>query len=204
MITALTPTGARPEAFAACVDQMRAQTARGCWVIVDDGPEPMPTPDLDGWFVLHVQRHPLWQPGENTQALNLLRGLDLIKDLDDPRVAIIEDDDEYAPDWLETCDRWLNDADLVGESHSLYRHRETGRETACNNERHASLCSTTVKGAGVAALAKVCKTGAKFIDLRLWADKSLTKALHKPNPRRVTGIKGWPGREGIGIGHRLK
>jgi len=200
VITALTPTGARPEAFAACVAHMRAQTIPARWVIVDDGPEAMPAPAIDGWEIVHVRPEPLWQVGHNTQARNILAGLPYCTG----RVALIEDDDAYAPDWLATCAGWLNEADLVGECLSLYRHRETGRETHCGNERHASLCSTAVKGPGVAALARACKAGPKFIDLRLWAEKGVTKALHKPAPRRVTGIKGWPGRPGIGVGHRLK
>lgn len=200
MITALTPTGARPEAFAACVEQMRAQTIPARWVIVDDGPEPMPTPQIEGWDVVHLRPEPLWQLGQNTQARNLLHGLPYCTG----RVAVIEDDDAYASDWLETCDRWLNDADLVGECLSLYRHRDTGRETHCSNKNHASLCSTAMKGDAISFFAEVCRSGPKFIDIRLWANKSITKALHKPDPRRVTGIKGWPGREGIGIGHQLR
>lgn len=200
MITALTPTGARPEAFAACVEYMRAQTVSARWVIVDDGPEPMPTPQIDGWEIVHLRPDPLWQPGQNTQARNLLHGMPYCTG----RVAVIEDDDAYSPDWLATCDRWLDSADLVGECMSLYRHRDTGRETHCSNKSHASLCSTAMKGDALSVFAEVCRSGTKFIDIRLWAAKSITKALHKPAPRRVTGIKGWPGREGIGIGHRLK
>ncbi|WP_306150738.1 glycosyltransferase family A protein [Roseovarius sp. MMSF_3281] len=197
----LTPTGARPEAFAACVNQMRSQDYQGPvqWIIVDDGPEAMPTPEIEGWEIVHIRPEPLWQPGQNTQARNILAGLPYCTD----RVAIIEDDDAYAPDWLATCDEWLNDADLVGESHSLYRHLN-GTERECNNAKHASLCSTAMKGEGVAALAKACRSGEKFIDIRLWATKGIAKALYRPEPRRVAGIKGYPGRPGIGMGHRLK
>jgi len=200
MITAITPTGARPDAFAACVEHMRAQTIPSRWVIVDDGPEPMPTPQIDKWEIVHLRPEPLWEPGQNTQARNLLHGLPYCSE----RVVVIEDDDLYAPDWLATCEGWLDDADLVGESMSLYRHIETGRETECNNEGHASLCSTAMKGEGVAAMVNACRSGEKFIDIRLWATKGIAKALHKPEPRRVTGIKGYPGRPGIGMGHRLK
>lgn len=198
MITALTPTGARPEAFAACADQMRAQTIPARWVIVDDGPEAMQTPEIDGWEIVHLRPEPLWQ-GENTQARNILAGLPYCTE----RVAIIEDDDQYAPWWLEVCDQRLDDADLVGESHSLYRHRN-GRERLMGNTGHASLCSTALnKGPALDAFRRACEQGAKGIDIRLWRDFDGSKRLYPPQPRGVVGIKGYPGRPGIGVGHRL-
>lgn len=200
MLTVLTPTGARPEAFAACVDMMAAQDYDRPvrWVIVDDGPEPMPTPTIYGWEVLHVRPFPLWKPGDNTQSRNMLFGLQFATE----RVAIVEDDDAYADWWLAKCDEWLNSHDLVGESNSIYVHKN-GNEKLCNNRKHASLCSTAVKGAGVDALRQACINGPKFIDMALWKSFTGPKALYPPSPRGVTGIKGWPGRPGIGAGHRL-
>jgi hypothetical protein len=203
MIHVMTPTGARPEAFAACVAQMRMQDCGGPvqWIIVDDGPEPMPTPQVDGWDVLHIRREPHWQPGENTLAANLLCGLSALPKA--ARVVVIEDDDQYAPWWLSRCDEWLEMADLVGESHALYRNVVTGAEKAMGNDRHASLCSTAIKGPALDALRHSAEQGALGIDLRLWRDFEGSKALYPPEPRGVTGLKCWPGRAGIGIGHRL-
>lgn len=204
MISVLTPTGARPEAFAACVDMMRAQDydhGMVRWVIVDDGPDPMETPDMPShWRVTHVMPEPSWEPGQNTLARNLLVGLE---ERSSNRVVIVEDDDMYSADWLTTCNLWLEDADLVGESHSLYRHRATGRETAMRNTEHASLCSTALKGPAIETLREVCAEGAKGIDMRLWKRFQGVKRLHAPEPRRVVGVKGWGGRPGLGVGHRL-
>lgn len=201
MLSILTPTGERSEAFSACVDMMRAQTYRRPvkWVIVDDGREAMTLPEIEGWTICQVRPEPYWAPGMNTQARNIMAGLLHVED----RVVLIEDDDEYAPWWLEKCDNWLDHADLVGESHSLYRHRDTGRETEMGNDAHASLCSTAVKGPGREALYRACGSN-KGIDMRLWRSFSGRKRLYAPNPRGVTGIKGWPGRPGIGVGHRLR
>lgn len=196
MITALTPTGARPEAFAECVRMMQAQTLRNVrWVIVDDGPEAMPVPKVNDWEVIVVRSYPLWRPGRNTQGRNILAGLAHCTD----RVAIIEDDDAYAPWWLERCDEWLNSDDLVGESHALYRHLN-GAEKQMNNARHASLCSTAVKGPMIDRLRQIAATKQTRIDMDLWKAGG---RLYEPNPRGVTGIKGYPGRPGIGVGHRL-
>lgn len=197
MLSVLTPTGARPEAFAKCVEWMLGQDYSGPvrWVIVDDGPEPEETPAIDGWQIVHVRPEPFWKPGQNTQSRNLLSGLDLCSD----RIAIVEDDDQYAPEYLSTIDRWLDDDDLVGEGGSVYRNLKTGNVKECNNTRHASLCSTAVKGGAAGWLREACESGEKFIDIRLWKNPG------KVYPHRglVTGIKGYPGRPGIGMGHSI-
>jgi hypothetical protein len=203
LITALTPTGARPEAFAACVEMMRAQTYGGPvrWVIVDDGPEPETFRRRwpQGWDVRIVRPEPLWEPGWNTLARNILAGLDHCGQ----RIVIVEDDDQYAPWWLERVSGWLDHADLVGECNSLYVVRGSGKRMLMGNKNHASLCSTALKGPAVGALRAACEGGAKGIDLRLWRAFRGAKRLYEPNPRGVTGVKGWPGRPGIGVGHRL-
>lgn len=200
MLSVLTPTGDRPDAFADCIEMMRAQDYRGPvrWVVVDDGHEMTPTPEIEGWEVVHLRPFPRWRKGQNTQARNLLIGLHHVTD----RVVVVEDDDSYAPWWLSRCDAWLDAADLVGEAPSLYRHLN-GREKNMGNTEHASLCSTALKGPAIADLRRVCREQLKFIDMRLWRDFAGSKRIHPPEPRGVVGIKGRPGRPGIGIGHRL-
>ena len=201
MLSILTPTGARPEAFAACVEMMQAQTYGGPvrWVIVDDGPEAMPTPQIEGWEIQHIRPEPRWEPGWNTLARNILAGLDHCEG----RVVICEDDDQYAPWWIEKVNGWLDHADLVGECNSLYVVRGTGKRKLMGNRNHASLCSTALKGPAVGALRAACADDSRGIDLRLWRAFSGSKRLYEPHPRGVVGVKGWPGRPGIGVGHRL-
>lgn len=206
MIAVLTPTGARPEAFAACVEQMRAQDEPGpvTWYIVDDGPDATPSPDRmpANWRICMARVEPKyrWQPGQNTQARNMARLLSLSGEI---ASVIVEDDDSYAPDWISTCRQWLADADLVGESHSLYVDRRTGRRREMRNALHASLCSTAVAGPAKAALHQLCGSEASGLDIKLWRGFRGRKRLYLPEPRRVTGVKGWPGRPGIGVGHRM-
>ena len=194
----MTPTGARPEAFAKCVEHMQAQDFIGKvrWVIVDDGPEAMPTPSVKDWQIVHVRPTPLWQPGQNTQHRNMLEGLALCEG----KVVIVEDDDEYAPWWLRKMDKWLEHHDLVGEGQSVYINLKSGKRMQHKNMSHASLCQTGVKGAGITALRKACESGEKFIDMQLW--RSVKGFVH-PYMGGVVGIKGYPGRPGIGMGHRL-
>lgn len=197
-MTVITPTGARPEAFAKCVEYMQAQTYTGRvrWVIVDDGPEAMPTPKVKGWQIVHARPEPLWEPGQNTQARNLLEGLSFAAPED--RVAIVEDDDAYAPWWLERVSEWLDFDDLVGEAPSIYRHLN-GAEKNMGNKTHASLCATAMCDGAIDDFRRVLNEGGKMIDVRLW------KRGGKIYPQQggVIGIKGYPGRPGIGVGHRL-
>lgn len=200
MLTLLTATGARPDAFALCERWMAAQDYAGQvrWVIVDDGPEAQPvTLARDGWTVGVLRPQPAWQPGQNTQARNLLAGLDVIGD--DARLVLIEDDDYYAPDWLSHVDGQMDRAELVGEGMARYYNvrMRTGRQL--ENRRHASLCSTAVRGPAIGALRDVCEMAPEFIDIELWRRH---QSQHVFGGHRVVGIKGLPGRIGIGVGHR--
>ena len=199
MLTLLTATGARPQAWAICERLMARQDYAGPvrWVIVDDGAEPQPvTFQREGWTLVHVRPEPYWQPGQNTQARNLLAGLAAISP--NERVVIIEDDDHYAPDWLTHVAAQLDRAELVGETCARYYNvaKRVGRQL--NNAGHASLCATAMRGRALQTFRQVCRPGRQFIDLDLW---KLHPSRHLFYGHRVVGIKGLPGRGGIGMGH---
>jgi len=198
ILNIITPTGARPEAFSNCVEYMKAQEYTGPvkWVIVDDGPESMETPTIKDWEILHIRPKPLWSPGKNTQARNLKEGL---KHIEGTRVIIVEDDDKYASWWLKQCNQWLQINDLVGEAPSVYRHLD-GSEKCMGNKKHASLCSTAMKGKALEDFKKVlCQTTS--LDYKLWQKFKGNKKIY-PYNGGVIGIKGYPGRPGIGVGHK--
>lgn len=176
---------------------MEAQTIRSPvhWVIVDDGALQQPISLKRAWSIDIVRPSPRWQPGENTQVRNLRAGFGAIGP--EARVVIIEDDDFYDPDYLTQVDGWLNHADLVGESHAKYYNVATRRWALCNNDKHASLCSTAVKGSGLIALRGVLAGASDFVDVDLWS--MMRGTLYRTD--YVVGIKGLPGRRGIGIGH---
>lgn len=201
MLNLLTATGCRPEAWAITEQLMLAQDYAGPvrWVIVDDGETPQPiTFEREGWALEVIRPQPFWRPGQNTQARNLCAGLAVIKD--DERVLIIEDDDHVKPTYLRAMNAMLDKADLVGESFARYYNVKTRRYRQLNNAMHASLCSTAVKGAAIEALRRECKPGVQFIDLNIWRNFKGAKLLQRNG--LVTGIKGMPGRGGIGMGHR--
>jgi hypothetical protein len=200
VIQLLTATGMRPEAFALCERWMAAQSYNGpaTWFIVDDGVDRQALPNLSkSWNIEYLRAAPFWQPGQNTQARNLLVGLQAV----DPAVpvAMIEDDDYYAPDWLDTVLHELECAELVGEQLARYYNVTLRRGMQLNNKRHASLCATALRDGALATFERACKVAPKFIDLELWHHHR-DKHLFRGN--RVVGIKGLPGRGGIGMGHR--
>lgn len=200
MLTLLTATGARPEAWAICERLMAAQDYAGqvTWIIVDDGPEPQPvTFQRDGWQLVVIRPAPLWQPGQNTQARNLRKGMEAVPA--DARLVIIEDDDYYRADWLTTIERKLDLAELVGECQARYYNIALRRGRQLSNNGHASLCSTAMRGQALDTFRAVCRPGRQFIDLDLWRRHP---SRHLFTGNRVVGIKGLPGRGGIGMGHR--
>jgi hypothetical protein len=196
MLTLLTPTGDRPQAWALCERWMLAQDYPDDvrWIVVDDGAEPLQIRfERPGWL-LRVLRLPPMQG--NSQARNLLAGLE---EAGVGPLAIIEDDDWYAPSWLSTCARELERAELVGERRARYYNVALRCGRQLKNETHASLCSTALHGAAIGVLRRACESREKFIDIQLWRAHRFARLF---NGHRVVGIKGLPGRAGIGMGHR--
>lgn len=202
MIYLLTTTGMRPEAWSLCKHWMRGQSYIGpvTWVIVDDGEEVM---DLSGipswWIVVHVTPKPKWKRGQNTQTRNLRAGLNAVPD--DAKLLVIEDDDYYAPGYLTAAVDWLSQADLVGECNSRYYNVHTRRWAYCNNRNHCSLMSTAMKGKALETFREVVQGKQNFVDLELWKRYRGKKLISETT--LTVGIKGLPGRPGIGAGHRL-
>lgn len=200
MIQLLTATGARPEAFALCARWMRRQDYAGpvSWIIVDDGEPECPPPEMPaGWSVGVVRPAPRWRLGDNTQARNLLAGLEVASDRHP--LFVIEDDDWYAPDYLSAGASWLKEAPLVGEGKARYYNVATRRAQGLNNMRHASLCATIMDGSMLAAFRSAIHARQKFIDLELWRAAPHSRVIL--GSHRCVGMKGLPGRGGIGMGH---
>ena len=200
MLTLITMTGNRPVAWALCEQFMQRQTYQGPvrWIIVDDGQEAQPiTFKREGWNLEIIRPEPFWQPGQNTQTRNIRAALAVITPAD--RIAFIEDDDWYSPNWLSIVDEKLNEADLVGERLAFYYNIRTKQYAQLSNGSHAGLCSTGIKGQAIDFLREICKVDRQFIDIDLWK-KPFGRRLF--TSKEVIGMKGLPGRGGIGMGHK--
>jgi len=168
------------------------------WVVVDDGPLPQPvTFSREGWTVEVLRPEPFWTPGHNTQSRNLMAGLEVIGP--DEKVVIIEDDDYYAPDWLRIVAKKLETMELVGLNRAKYYNLKMRQYRQMGNVNHSSLCSSAFRGEALKVFRAVCEPRHKFIDMALWRDYQGAKHLF--DGQNVIGLKGLPGRKGIGYGH---
>lgn len=196
MMQIITPTGDRPQAWALCERWMERQTYAGAviWHVVDDGREPLRLAFArDGW---NVVVHRLDPADENTQARNMRH---LLRQVNPSHpTVVVEDDDWYAADWLDVCAHMLREAECIGEAPARYYNVARRVARQLQNVGHASLCATAIRGHAVETLRRACEDRHTFIDLELWR-RQKSKRLF--GGRRVLGIKGLPGRGGIGMGH---
>ncbi len=201
MLTLLTPTGCRPQAWALCQRWAFHQTYKGPvhWVIVDDGEYRQDvTFRRDGWHLDVVRPKHRWTPGMNTQGANFCAGLELIGD--DAWVLPFEDDDFYAPGWLERAAKELETADLIGQGWNKYYHVRTGAIRENDNDTHASLCASAFKGEALKLFRRQAKRAPTLIDVPMWKHAN-NKRVFKD--MLVIGMKGMPGRGGIAGGHKM-
>ena len=203
-VYALTPTGARPEGLALLGEYINAQTYQGplTWVVVDDC---LPTTRIPrvraGVDVYHVRPAQQWQPGTNTQAYCMDYGLLHVPE--DAVLFILEDDDVYLPGYIDTMLEAMETLDLAGEVDARYYNVETGRYRVIPGKIHSSMASTVCKGDALALLRSLCRGGlTRMLDVNLWKRFKGGKKLMVTH--NVVGIKGLPGRPGIGVGHRKR
>lgn len=201
MLTIITPTGERPEAFALCERMMARQTYQGPvrWIIVDDGQSPQAVSfQRDNWTVEVLRPEPFWQPGDNTQGRNLLAALDAIGDPKNVLLTVVEDDDWYAPEWLEKLSVEGKKAELTGEGQAVYYNARYRRYGKLRNYHHTSLRCTAMRDGAITAFREVLALSTRYYDFVLWK-RHENKHVFKSD--LTVGIKGLPGRPGIATGH---
>lgn len=197
-ITLITPTSDRPVAFALCERWMARQTYAGevRWIVVDDGATPVECTRGQTHVCLHAQ-----QERVDSFRMNLLAGLLYVET---PLVAIIEDDDWYHPDYLAELAKGLEGRDIYGEGRAKYYNVSTRRHRVHGNISHASLCQTGFRAGLVGWLRDHIRNHRSiFVDLALWQHAPTPLKHVAPDSRHAVGIKGLPGKAGIGIGHRM-
>lgn len=198
MITLITPTGDRPEAFALCEYWMSRQTSTEDvqWIVVDDGS--VPTCVTQGQEYVRRTR----KPGDTSHSLgvNLEAAIPLVKG---KKILIIEDDDYYSKTYVETMSRWLEDHSLVGERGAKYYHLNDQSYRFWKDHKHASLCRTGFRAELLPHLKltiRKMKPGDWRIDLSLWENYHGNKKAYESSSsgRAIcVGIKQMPGRVGV-------
>lgn len=200
-ITALTCACSRPEAWALCESYMKRQTIQPIqWLVLDDdnpksectlGQDYHYWPDLKG-------RGSMTKKIRRALELNLIKG---------DAIAFIENDDYYAPKYIERLSEWLQGFDLVGEGRAVYYNVQYRFWFDHGNLQHSSLCGTAIKRSLFHVLNRSCNTDDPFVDWRVWRAANVRKRVYDPvkqGERLVIGIKGMPGKAGYGTGHKIK
>lgn len=205
MLTIITPTGERPQAFELCQRMLMRQSYTGPvrWLVVDDGEVPQKvTLKRRGWSVDVIRPEPFWKTGDNTQGRNILAALDRVGA--DDLVVFWEDDDWYSPDWLSEVRRQSERAELVGECDAVYYNVFLRKWSQIRNYEHASLRCSALRGRAIETMREVIEEDQRlprpyrYYDMKLWKRHD-DKAVFEGN--LTVGIKGLPGRAGIALGH---
>lgn len=209
MLNLITLTGDRQWAFDLCEQYMARQTIKwGRWIVVDDGKEPTKC-SLDQ---VYLRLDPGLSPRESFRQ-NMLNALTRLGNLGrsnkrqpEDRVLFIEDDDWYSRWHIENVNSYLDRASIAGECHAKYYNVYHRKYYVHPNTSHASLCQTGFKGEDVRRLALNYLESTHFpeqLDGHLWRRAGIVDSIKKLGPTSTTavGIKGMPGRGGLGIHH---
>lgn len=206
LVSVITCTGFRPEAFNLCKRFLGRQTWNGPiqWIVVTDQPDfPKILPPKENITVEHVKAKRNWTEGFNTQRFNMEHAL---RKVEGQFVIIFEDDEFYAPNYIQTCMDLLRFADIVGEGNSKYYHVGIPGFKEMANIRHASLCQTALRSSQLPLLKAAVDSGELYFDIKLWetAREKKVPTLIRSDSNLVIGMKGMPGRGNIGAGGRLR
>ena len=201
MITLITATGGRPEAFALCESMIAKQTYKGPmqWIVVDDCVPPTKCTLKQEYYVGPKQ----WREGINTHRLNLDH---IIPKIQGNYIFIIEDDDYYAPTYIQTHLELLKQAHIVGESKSKYFNIKVPGWKIMPNLKHSSLAQTSFRKSLLPTFEKAVNSGHLYFDVTLWdkAHEQSIPSLLVMDLNLCIGMKGLPGREGITGSHRSR
>lgn len=209
LVTLITCTGGRDLAFALCQHYVARQTYKDAiqWIVVNDTETPLQIIDeiqKEKRISVEIYQGPkLYRPGINTQHFNMDEA---IKHVKGDYIFTFEDDDMYAPDYIETQLFLLQHFDIVGECHSRYYNVKERIYKDWTNYAQASLNETAMRKSKLDLLDRAVNSGQLFFDMMLWSivRNEKHKFLLYDNIGLVVGIKGMPGKVGIGSGHTMQ
>jgi glycosyltransferase involved in cell wall biosynthesis len=201
--TLVTPTADQPTGIALCERFMAAQTIdvrQFQWIVVDDGVEPARL--TMGQEHIRRQREPECKPAQSF-CRNLIEAL--------PRVmgdwiVFIEHDDFYKPGHLELLAELTSQKGALIAGDGIQRYYNVIQRSYRVFENYgACLCQTAIATKLRPNITKVIEgqlaKGKYGVDASLWRDVQPAKWALK-HAGTALGIKGLPGRPGLGLGHR--
>lgn len=196
-ITLITPTCDQPTGIALCEQYMARQTMGfDQWIVADDGIEPA-TLTMGQTHIARSREH----EGGRSLAGNIMAALpNVTGDI----VLIIEHDDWYAPDHIATCVEQLRNAKAAGSQWQRY-YNVRHRCWILMRNIGSALCNTAFRRELIPAMNEAAKhaflAGKYGVDRMFWDSiPAHDKNIHGIDT--VVGVKGLPGRAGLGLGHR--
>lgn len=198
-LTLLTAACHRPEAWKLCELWFSRQTLQPFqWVVVDD--DEIQTKCTLGQQYIYK---PEFRGPDSLK--NKVRFAITSKLIKGDALVFAENDDFFAPNWLQFCADKLQKHDMIGEGNAIYYNVRGRFWNRHNNMQHASLCATAVHTSILQAVSSACSHPDAWIDDMLWR-KPLNKMVFDPmhtnsGKPMVVGIKGMPGRVGYGWQH---
>jgi hypothetical protein len=204
VVTLITATCDQPIGFGLAEHFVRRQTVWGQvplqWIVVDDGEVPI-RPTLGQEYVRR-KREP-GCTGVQSFCRNLLTAIPRVRgDL----IVIWEHDDWYAPNHLEALLGQLAQDDIQVAGDDAQRYYHVGHRVWRQwKNRGACLCQTGFKGTLLGLFERIIlgqlRQGSYGVDGHFWrlVPAGRQSLVHTST---VVGIKGLPGRPGLGLGHR--
>lgn len=195
-ISLITPTADQPLGIMLAEQYMARQTIGFHeWIVADDGTVPARL-TMNQKHVVRPRRY----EGGASLANNVL---DALAHVTGDVVVIVEHDDHYHPRHLEVSRDRLERAEATGAGWQRYYNVHHRCHKLMKNVGSA-LCNTAFRVALMPAMeeaAERCRrSGAIGLDRMFW--DSLKEGADVHDEHTVVGIKGLPGRPGLGIGHR--
>lgn len=177
---------------------MAAQTFKNYeWIVVDDC-TPATVCTMNQRYFTGPER---WTENNNTQRVNMNLALSKVRG---DFIFVIEDDEYYAPQYLQTMMSAFTHSAIVGLSNAHYYKINMPGYSILRNFQHASLSQTAIRKDILQRLKDACNTGHFYFDIELWKrcrNEGVPMTLIG-NTSLSIGIKGMPGRGGLTPPHK--
>ena len=173
----ITVTGDREQAFACCQKYHERWKEPHNWIVVQNAGKPY---DL-GLYRAFMRLPP-----------------------DTEKIVIMEDDDWYGENHLRQCLEALDEVDMYGQAPDICYNVRFPSYANKGNETTAALASTAFRVRLLPLLLECLdQYTARFLDFFFWTEAKRLGYSQKlsHNNQEVIGIKGMPGRGGLGYGH---
>lgn len=185
-IEVITCTGFRPEAFELCTEWVTRQTRKpDTWTVYDDKYRPLEVEDVPTFT--------------RNMALALQKATGDI-------LVFMEDDDFYAPVYLEAIENEFKHSasEMVGLTEVTYYNVQFAKWRSLYNHTYCPMAFTAIRREMAPVLLQCLGTPNHTADVAFWhlCREQEVKMTKIPAMGLGIGVKGMPGRPGIGIGHR--